>query len=511
MAQTLDSQGNVVVNGLSTNLSPSQYAVNLPKTVSTSSLTPPTTNTAITQPSYDVNGYTNSSNSSQAYISSAQTQADTEAQNLRDSFAQENTGMGSLVNTLNGGGTNLKTSTINQVYNETGLNDKQAVLNRLSAESLGLGYAKDTIPLQLQNQVAGQGVTDRGLAPIQTAQLRNNAIQLASNAYQAAIAKADFDTAKAKADEMIAYKYDTTLAEINAKKTNLENIKMNLTSAEKKLADITTRRLDAEKKQAEQKMADEKDISNMITEAIPNAPTSVTANAKKLAESGASKLAVAQALGVYGGNYLANELLKEQIKNAQSSRALAQQKAEGTNISGKPLKVSNTEITNLNETLTARDSVTALVNQFKQNIKDYGTQTVFGTAAGDREALRTNLLLAIKNMEKTGALDAGTISVLEGTIPSSKFFATQEAQTAALNTLLNTIDTKTNSYINSYKGTSAETDPRTKRAYEEVKLVSSGNQQADEYAKLTMQSLNNVNTSLSTPNAMSAGFVDNQE
>lgn len=323
MAQQLDSQGNVVVNGLSTNLSPSQYAVNIPSTISTNSLTPPATNTAIAQPNYDINGYTNSANSSQAYISSslgdAQRQAEQEAQTQKDLFSAQNTDVNKLASSLNAGGSNLATSTVNQVYNQSGLNEKQAILGRLNAESLGLGYARDTIPLQLQNQVAGQGVTDRGLAPIQTAQLRNNAIQLASNAYQAAIAKADFDTAKAKADEIIAYKYDTTLAEINAKKTNLENIKVNLTSAERKLADITTRRLGAEQKQVEQKMADEKDINTMIIEATPNAPTDVIARAKKIAEQGGSKIAVAQALGVYGGDFLKNELLKEQIKQVTAN------------------------------------------------------------------------------------------------------------------------------------------------------------------------------------------------
>lgn len=350
---------------------------------------------------------------------------------------------------------------------------------------------------------------------------RNRAIKALSLGAELDAIQGNIAVAQSKVDQAVEAQY-APMKQALANKLQMFELNKTLYSQmsdrEQKIYTRAQAAAEQEQKKLDQQIADKKDVQNMIIEATPNAPTTVIANAKKLADSGASKLAVAQALGVYGGDYLKNELLKEQINKAKADIretdakiSALNTKTDGTNIAGKPMKVSNTEITNLNETLTARDSVTSLVNQFKQNIKDYGTQTLYGTAAGDREALRTSLLLAIKNMEKTGALDAGTINVLEGTIPSSKFFATQAAQTAALDTLLNTVNSKTNSYVSSYKGTSAETDPRTKRAYEEYQIVSSGNKAADDYAKLTMKSLNNVNTSLSTPNAMNAGFVDNQK
>ena len=76
----------------------------------------------------------------------------------------------------------------------------------------------------------------------------------------------------------------------------------------------------AQKKLDEQKKNFE-DIQNMIIEATPNAPKNIIANAKKIAEQGGSKLAVAQALGVYGGDYLKNELLKEQIKSQKAEQS----------------------------------------------------------------------------------------------------------------------------------------------------------------------------------------------
>lgn len=131
------------------------------------------------------------------------------------------------------------------------------------------------------------------------------------------------------------------------------------------------------------------------------------------------------------------------------------------------VKVTNKEIQDINQTITAKNSLIALVDSMITSINDYGTQVLFGGESGSRNAAKTNLLLAMKNLEKTGALDQGTIDVLAGTIPSSEFFATEAAQKAALQKLKDTIVSKTDEYIKSYSGTTAEIDPRTKRVFEE--------------------------------------------
>lgn len=143
--------------------------------------------------------------------------------------------------------------------------------------------------------------------------------------------------------------------------------------------------------------------------------------------------------------------------------------ATGGNL--KPVK--DAEIKDLSETWTAKNSVMSLVDSLQENIRQSGTQNLFGTTAGQRTGDTTNLLLAMKNLEKTGALDAGTIKVLEGTIPSSKFFATEAAQIASLQSIKDTIDSKVNEYVGSYRGTTAETDPRTKRIYGDSKKFDS--------------------------------------
>jgi hypothetical protein len=317
MAQPLDASGNVIINGMSTNMTPSQYSASIPTTVPTSSLATPTKSINPVQPNYDVNGMVSGSNTNLAYTQNALADAQKQAQDIADQKKAEaaaaNTDVNRLASTLNAGGSNLANSTVGDVYANTGVNDKLSILNRLNAESLGLGYTRDMIPLQIQNQSIGLDRTDRGIAPLQTKQLRDNAIQLASNAYQAAIAKADYETAKSKADQMIAYKYDTTIAEINAKKTNLENIRADLTTAEKKLADATTARLNKQLKDEERKMADEKDVAKLIIDASPYAPASVLSQAKKLQAEGKSSVEVAITLGKYGGDYLGDLVKRSTI------------------------------------------------------------------------------------------------------------------------------------------------------------------------------------------------------
>lgn len=511
MAQSLDNKGNVIVDGFSTNLNPTQYAsqnnsasATIPSAISASNLSAPQSSINVAQPNYNINQYQNTANSSQAYTSSAladeQRIAEQNAQLQRDAMTSANSEIGRLTSSLQG-----KNSDVYAANRETGATDKLGILNRLNAESLGLGYARETIPLQLQNQVAGQGVTDRGLAPIQTAQLRNNAIQLASNAYQSAIARNDYETAKVKADEIVANKYDGILAEIEAKKTNLENIKYTLSGAEKKVAEATTARLKKEEADIAERKANEKSIGDLVVNASSQgAPQELRDKAMKAK----TPMEAANILGVYAGDYLKNELLKEQIKTAQSSRAISQQKADGVNLTGKPLKVSNAEITDLNASIVAKNSINNLITQYKDIISRTGTQTLYGKDAGDRDSIKTSILFAMKNLEKTGALDKGSTDVLAGNIPDSKFLNTETGQTAKLDSLLNTVNSKTDEYISSYKGTSAETDPRTKRAYEKagsasIVIPQGVSSSGASYAQSTMSSVDNVNNQVNTQQSYS--------
>lgn len=466
MAQTLDSQGNVIANGYSTNLNPTQYAsqnsspaVPVPTTINSSSLGS-TTPVPVTAPVYDTTGYQNSANSSLAYTASAlaeaQRQAEQAAQMQRDQAASANTDIGRLSSTLNGGGTNLATSTVNQAYNEGGVNDKLSVLNRLNAESQGIGYRNTTIPLELQNKASGTGMTDRGLAPLQTKELRDNAILLASNAYQSAIARNDYETAKSKADQMIAYKYDTTLAEINAKKTNLENIRANLTVAEKKVADATTARLNKEKADAEKKMADEKAVSDMIIQASQVAPADVLKRAKDLQAKGGTALQVATVLGKYGGDYLAREKIKAEIKRidaetAKASADAAKTRADsnGTGVTGTLAATSNAKnwvdqynsgalsLEDIYTKIGSTKEALGLKNEVARLISAQGGKRVYGADDATVQAINAQ----VKNVNDLLNGDVGSIVGLVqgglGVLPDRMNIYKQDALAVAKNLVSN--------------------------------------------------------------------------
>lgn len=355
---------------------------------------------------------------------------------------------------------------------------------------------------------------------------RNRAIKALEISANADIAQASLlgsqmklQAAKDKAQQMVDLKYKPMEDALAMKKEQYELNKDVLASIDKKRTEALNAAIKKEEAQIAEQKANEKGIADLVTNAAgQGAPEDIRARAAKAK----TPMEAANILGVYAGDYLKNQLLKEQIKKAKADTAetyakigVLGAKSDGREVvteGGVPLvKVTPKEIQDLNDTQIAKNSLVSLVDGMITSIDKYGTQVMFGKEAGTRSGAKTNLLLAMKNLEKTGALDKGTIDVLTGTIPDSKFFATEAAQKAALQQLKDTVNGKVDEYIGSYKGTTAETDPRTKRIYETTGVVSSGNAQADAYFKMTSQALTNVNNSMSTPNAVNAGFIDNQK
>lgn len=236
--------------------------------IPTSALSTPQTPIVPVTPAYDVNGYTTGANQSSAYITSTlqntQNQAQADADLQKANIANETSSMATLASQLNGQGTSLRSSTIDQANQVTGATDKLNLLNRINAEAQGLNYRNTTIPLELQKDSANRGITLGGIAPIETGLLRNNAIAMASKAYEAAIATADYNAAQNESNKLVNLKYDGIMADINAKKANIENIRGNLTEAQKKVADAQTRLLDKQKQDELDKKAAEKAVSDML-------------------------------------------------------------------------------------------------------------------------------------------------------------------------------------------------------------------------------------------------------
>lgn len=382
-----------------------------------------------------------------------------------------------------------------QLTQQAGISETTSKLKDLATKMEALNIQTEAEKQAILASPIG-GITSADLSGREQEITRKNNISRLNLAAESLVLQGKLDSANTAIKNAIDLKYAPQEARYKAVlEFNTINEKILGKEAEKQ-KDLANAKI----KDLEEKKKNDTEIATMITEAIPNAPADVIYRAKKLAESGASKLAVAQSLGVYGGDYLRNELTREQLKQARTrTSTISSEGREMVTENGVPLiKVTPKEIQDLNDTQIAKNSLVSLVDNMIGSIDKYGTQVLYGTEAGTRSGAKTNLLLAMKNLEKTGALDKGTIDVLSGTIPESKFFATEAAQKAALQQLRDTVVNKTDEYINSYKGTTAETDPRTKRIYTQsgassIVIPQGVSSAGASYAQSTMNVVGNVN------------------
>lgn len=437
--------------------------------------------------------YTQPSQYMSNYVTSA-LQAEQEAQKAQQALQAKYADYAGLTQALGG-----ETGARAEQYQTGGVNDAFNQLSDISAQMQSLNIERQMTPEQIQAQSMGRGRTKVATGVLTGAALRENALRTMALGQQATLAQAQYDKAKNIADQAVDIKYAQIRADIETRKLQLDFLKeFVLSPAQEKAKEARLRQYAKEEKEIEQKAEEEKAINNMIVNAsAQGAPKELIDRAMK----GKTAKETAIALGEYAGDYLKTQLLKEQLKTekAQQYKIYASVK-EGSKsgTSNGFVEVTPKEIQDLNDTQIARNSMVNLIDQAIKSIQTSGTQVLFGAEAGKRGSLKTNLLLAMKNLEKTGALDAGTINVLSETIPTSEFFATEAAQIQALQTLKDTVVGKSEEYINSYKGTTAETDPRTKRIFEKATpakpTYSSGNAELDAWFTNTSQAVQTVNT-----------------
>lgn len=246
------------------------------------------------------------------------TNQQTLAQSKLDAYNQEAKNQASSVSNLQSllGGRGADTQ---RTYNEQGVTTAYNQIQDLAAQATGLQNEAAAIPIQIQNEFAGTGATDAGVAPIQSSRLRDNALKALSLGQQAAIANANYDKAKSYADLIVNTKYDQMEADIQAKLTNIKAIKeFDLSPAEKKLADITSKRLSYEQAQISEMKEKETAINELIVNAAAqNAPQTLLAKAQT--EKDPAKAAMI--LGQYAGDFYKTELLKNQIATEKAQRA----------------------------------------------------------------------------------------------------------------------------------------------------------------------------------------------
>lgn len=288
---------------------PTSIATNTPTTDSTlksfnqSMVTPitsdsmkNTTPVPLSTPKDNTSSYLSSINQVAADLATQNTLAQQEFDRLNKEAKTQSSEIASLQSLLG-----EKSTDRNLTYETQGVNKLYNQLADLDAQATGLANEAKAIPIQIQNEFKGTGATDAGVAPIQSARLRDNALKALSLGQQAAIASAQYDKAKNYADQIIEAKYDKIQADINAKLTNLSALKeFDLTPAQEKARQAREEKLNAEKAANEEKKKNESDVQNLvITAASQNAPSTLVAKAK-LAKNGAEAASI---LGMYAGDY----------------------------------------------------------------------------------------------------------------------------------------------------------------------------------------------------------------
>ncbi len=209
-------------------------------------------------------------------------------------------------------------------YNNTGVNQSFNQLQDINAQLTGLRNEASAIPLQVQQNAAGTGATDRGVAPQEAGALRLNAIKSLALGQQAAVAEGNYNKAKNLADQQIAVKYSQIEADLNSKMTQLSSLdKYSLSPAQDKAKQALQMKYQQEQKMIDQQKDDETKVSTMIVNASSQgAPSSLVQKASKAK----TPTEAAQILGVYSGDYLSNVLKKSQIaeNNAQINKINAE-------------------------------------------------------------------------------------------------------------------------------------------------------------------------------------------
>lgn len=231
----------------------------------------------------------------------------------------------------------------------------------------------------------------------------------------------EIELAEKFAKDAIDAKYAPYKQNIENMKSILELIKPTLTAAENKLLKVQELKANQAEREILKAEENEKAINKMIIDATPNAPASVIANAKAIAQKGGSSLEVAQALGQYGGDYLGDKLKRMQI--AKAGEEINKLRAE---IKATTTPISTTNIPNTSTGFVQKLLLTAK-NDKNLDTSERQQLSKMGMVITQLGALQSNLS---KN-NKTGVIK-GRVNKLLGDLNLDKDITTINAQIQAL-------------------------------------------------------------------------------
>ena len=151
----------------------------------------------------------------------------------------------------------------------SGISELQKTQADLSGQLKIIQAEAKQIPLQLQKEAEGRGITAGGLRPLETARLRTNAIQALGVSALLQASEGNLTTALELVDRAVAQKYDPIKEQIRIKKENLDLILKSpaYSIADKKRAQAQKDAQDAKEQQIKKQEDDEKEIQGYAIEA----------------------------------------------------------------------------------------------------------------------------------------------------------------------------------------------------------------------------------------------------
>ena len=208
-------------------------------------------------------------------------------------------------------------------------------LTGLNAQATSLDREALAIPLQVQEDVKGQGVTDAGAAPDVAGRLRLNAIKALTIAQQSDIASAaatgslnKLNLAKDKAKQILDLKYKPLEDTLAIKQKQYDMNKDILDGIDKDRSEALQASLNEQKAELEQRKVDEKAKMDLITGAAPYASQDILEKAKNAPDATSAAII----LGQYGKDYLATQKTKQEIIKLQIENGTYDE--NGTGIAG---------------------------------------------------------------------------------------------------------------------------------------------------------------------------------
>lgn len=274
-----------------------------------------------------------------------------------------------------------------------GIPEFQKSMDDLGLRLRDLQRQEKAIPIQIQKEFEGRGVTKGGIAPIEAGRLRENAIEALTVSSLIDASNLNLTSAMRKVDRAVEQKFGQAKAEKNALIENLELLIKSgqLTREETRRAEAQKAVQEAKKQEIENKEKEQKEIWDLTVKYAPDISKlpngSVVLEQMRTAKTKGEALAIVSASGalkkdtkfsdpyLLGGDYVQKNLETGEIRTAVNV-------AKGT---GGEISVFTS--TQLNKGASNAGLSVKEFNQLEENIKNFYINSTQEELEGIQEAI----------------------------------------------------------------------------------------------------------------------------